>query len=359
MDLIRIRWKNSWVYNLQDTLQGKGSTLAVLVDSINTEGSCGDLALEKPLYEPEILILGGGPAGLTAAIYAARARRSVMLLETLVVGGQMRDTQTIENYPGFASITGDELAGHMAEQAKGLGAQILSFSPIRAASLTDDLKVVETKKAIYKPKALIIATGASPKRLPLPSEELFYGKGIHYCVTCDGVLYENNVIGVVGGGDSALDAALFLTNFASKVIIVRRHNYFKGAASTLEEVTNHPKIEVMYNWDMIDVAGDDMVTSALIKNTITGEEKSIDLAAVFPYIGTKPKVDLFKADLALNAFDYILTDEKLESNVKGVFVAGDVREKDVRQITTAVGDGTIAALNADRYLKQREAAATK
>ena len=315
--------------------------------------------MEKTIQEPEILILGGGPAGLTAAIYAARAKRSVVLLETTLVGGQMRDTQTIENYPGFTSITGDDLAGLMAEQAKALGAQILNFSPIRAVTLTDNLKVVETKKAIYKPKAVIIATGASPKRLPLPSEELFYGKGIHYCVTCDGVLYANSVIGIVGGGDSALDAALFLTNFASKVIIIRRHDYFKGAATTLEEVMNHPKIEVMFNWDMVDVAGNDAVTSALIKNTKTGEEKSIELAAVFPYIGTEPKTALFKADLALNVFDYILTDEKLESNVKGVFAAGDVREKDIRQITTAVADGTITALNADRYLKLRKAAQTQ
>lgn len=315
--------------------------------------------MEKTIQEPEILILGGGPAGLTAAIYAARAKRSVVLLETTLVGGQMRDTQTIENYPGFTSITGDDLAGLMAEQAKALGAQILNFSPIRAVTLTDNLKVVETKKAIYKPKAVIIATGASPKRLPLPSEELFYGKGIHYCVTCDGVLYANSVIGIVGGGDSALDAALFLTNFASKVIIIRRHDYFKGAATTLEEVMNHPKIEVMFNWDMVDVAGNDAVTSALIKNTKTGEENSIELAAVFPYIGTEPKTALFKADLALNVFDYILTDEKLESNVKGVFAAGDVREKDIRQITTAVADGTITALNADRYLKLRKAAQTQ
>ena len=315
--------------------------------------------MEKPLHEPEILIIGGGPAGLAAAIYASRAKRSVMLLETLIVGGQMRETQTIENYPGFASISGDDLAGLMAEQAKGLGAEIVSFSQIQAVALTDDAKVVETKKALYKPKAVIIATGALPKRLPLPSEEQFYGRGVQYCVTCDGVFYEDCVVGVVGGGDSALDAALFLTNFASKVIIIRRHDYFKGAASTLEDVMNHPKIEVMYNWDMVDIAGDDAVTSALIKNTKTGEEKTIDLAAVFPYIGTKPKTELFKADLALTPYGYILTDEKLQANVKGVFAAGDVREKDVRQITTAVSDGTITALNADKYLKQRQAVETQ
>lgn len=314
--------------------------------------------MEKTVQEPDILILGGGPAGLTAAIYAARAKMKVVLLEMMLTGGQMRDTVLIENYPGFISITGDDLAGLMTEQAKNLGAQILNFSPIRAVTLTDDLKVVETKKAVYKPKAVIIATGATPKRLPLPSEELFYGRGIHYCSICDGILYENKIVGVVGGGDSALDAALYLTNYASKVIMIRRYDYFKGAATTLDEVLKHPKIEVMFNWDLVDVAGDDAVTSALIKNTKTGQEKSMALEAIFPYIGTEPKTAIFK-DLVLDEHGYILADDKLQSNIKGVFAAGDVRDKAVRQITAAVADGTITALNADKYLKQLQAAQTQ
>ncbi|MEI6580271.1 MAG: FAD-dependent oxidoreductase, partial [Eubacteriales bacterium] len=217
----------------------------------------------------------------------------------------------------------------------------------------DDLKTVETKKVIYNPKAVIIATGAVPKMLPIPSEAQFYGKGIHYCATCDGAMYEDSVVGVAGGGNSALEEALFLTNFASKVIMLRRYDYFNGAAASIEAVLKHPKIEVMFNWDIVDVAGEDFVTSALLRNTKTGEEKSVELSAVFGYIGTEPKTELFKADLTLNKQGYILTDENLQTNIKGVFAAGDIREKTVRQITTAVADGTIAALNAEKVIKQR------
>ncbi len=309
--------------------------------------------MDKTLQTPDLLILGGGPAGLTAAIYAARAKLDVVLLEMILAGGQLRDTKAIENYPGFKSIAGEDLAELMAEQAKALGAKLVNFSPIQAVSLTDDVKTVETKKAIYNPKAVIIATGAVPKRLPIPGEAQFYGKGIHYCATCDGAMYENSVVGVAGGGNSALEEALFLTNFASKVIMLRRHDYFNGAAATIDAVLSHPKIEVMFNWDLVDAAGEDFVTSALLKNTKTGEEKSIALSAIFGYIGTEPKTALFKPDVALNEQGYIITDENLQTNVKGVFAAGDVRKKTVRQITTAVADGTIASLNAEKVVKQR------
>jgi len=309
--------------------------------------------MDKTLHTPDLLILGGGPAGLTAAIYAARAKLDVVLLETVLAGGQLRDTKAIENYPGFQSITGEDLAERMAQQAKELGAKLVNFSPLLAVSLAGDVKTVETKKAVYNPKAVIIATGAVPKRLPIPSEADFYGKGIHYCATCDGAMYENSVVAVAGGGNSALEEALFLTNFASKVIMIRRYDYFNGAAATIDAVLGHPKIEVLFNWDLVDAAGEDFMTSALLRNTKTGEEKSIALSAIFGYIGTEPKTALFKPDLTLNEQGYILTDENLQTNIKGVFAAGDVREKAVRQITTAVADGTIAALNAEKSIKQR------
>lgn len=308
--------------------------------------------MEKPVRKPDLLILGGGPAGLTAAIYAARAKLDVTVLESVTAGGQLRDTVAIENYPGFQSVTGEELAGLMAQQAKRLGAEIIGFSPVQAVSLADNANTVETKKAVYQPKAVIIATGAVPKKLPLPHEAEFAGKGIHYCATCDGALYENSVVGVVGGGNSALEEALFLTNFASKVIMIRRHGYFNGAAATLESVMSHPKIEVMFHWDLLDVAGGDAVESALIQNTETGEKRTLALSAVFGYIGTEPKTALFRQDIALNAQGYVITGETLQTNIRGVFAAGDVREKTVRQITTAVADGTIAALSAEKYIKQ-------
>jgi thioredoxin reductase (NADPH) len=306
--------------------------------------------MEKEIKEIEVLIIGGGPAGLTSAIYAARAKMNMVILEEQLLGGQVRSSYTIENYPGFKTVTGSELSDLMAEQAKGLGAKIESFSQIKSVSLSDNEKLIEVKKVIYKPKAMIIATGATPKKLPIPNEEKFSSRGIHYCAVCDAAMYEDAVVGVVGGGNSALEEALFLTKFASKVIMIRRYDYFKGEKATLDEVLQNPKIEIMYNWDLVDVEGEQFVNKAFIKNTQTGEEKEIELSAVFGYIGTDPKTEVFKDYVKLTPQGYIITDENMQTNIRGVYAAGDVREKQFRQITTAVADGTIAALAAEKYI---------
>ncbi|GFP77914.1 thioredoxin-disulfide reductase [Clostridium fungisolvens] len=298
----------------------------------------------------DLMIIGGGPAGLTAAIYAARAKLDMVLLEDAIVGGQVRNSYSIENYPGFKTVEGSKLADLMQEQALELGAKIDEFDLVERVDFSENEKIVETTSYIYKPKAVIIATGATPKKLPIPNEESFSGKGIHYCAVCDGAMYEGKVIGVVGGGNSALEEALFLTKFASKVIMIRRYDYFKGEAATLEEVLHHPKIEVMYNWDLVDVSGEKFMEKAKIKNTNTGEEKEIQMEAVFGYIGTEPKTEHFKDYVNLTPQGYILADENTRTNIKGVYAAGDVREKQFRQITTAVADGTIAALDAEKYI---------
>lgn len=314
--------------------------------------------MEKEIKELDLLIVGGGPAGLTSAIYAARAKMDMVMLENQLLGGQVRNSYTIENYPGFKTVSGAELADIMTEQAKSLGAKIESFSKILNVNLTDDKKVIETKKFIYKPKAVIISTGATPKKLTIPNEQKFSSRGVHYCAVCDGAMYEGSVVGVVGGGNSALEEAVFLTRFASKVIMIRRYDYFKGEKAMIEEVMNNPKIKVMFNWDLVNVDGEDFVNKATIKNTQTGEEKDIELSAVFGYIGTEPKTEVFKDFLKLTPQGYIITDEGMQTNIKGVYGAGDVREKQFRQITTAVADGTIAALSAEKYIlekkKQRE-----
>lgn len=309
--------------------------------------------MNKEIKELDLLIIGGGPAGLTAAIYAARAKMNIVLLENQLLGGQVRNSYTIENYPGFKTVSGTDLADIMTEQAKELGAKIESFSQIINVTLNDEEKVVETKKYIYKPKAIIISTGATPKKLPIPNEEKFSSRGIHYCAVCDGAMYEGSTVGVVGGGNSALEEALFLTKFASKVIMIRRHDYFKGEKATIDEVLNNPKIEVMFDWDLVNVDGEDFVNKAFIKNTKTGEERQIELSAVFGYIGTEPKTDLFKDYLKLTPQGYVITDENMQTNIKGVYAAGDVREKQFRQITTAVADGTIAALAAEKYIAEK------
>lgn len=310
--------------------------------------------MDKGIKDLDLLIIGGGPAGLTAAIYAARAKIDMMLLENQLLGGQVRNSYTIENYPGFKVVSGTELADILTEQAKELGAKIESFSKILRVDLSDNEKLIETKKAVYKPKAVIISTGATPKKLPIPNEEKYSSRGVHYCAVCDGAMYEGNVVGVVGGGNSALEEALFLTKFASKVIMIRRYDYFKGEKAMIDEVMNNPKIEVMFNWDLVNVEGEDFVNKALIKNTKTGEEKEIELSAVFGYIGTEPKTDLFKDYIRLTPQGYIPTDESMQTNIKGVYAAGDVREKQFRQITTATADGTIAALNAEKYIVEKK-----
>jgi thioredoxin reductase (NADPH) len=306
--------------------------------------------MDKETKNLDLMIIGGGPAGLTAAIYAARAKMQMVLLEEKILGGQIRSSYTIENYPGFKTVTGEELSNILSEQAIELGANIENFSKILNVSLKDEEKIIETKKFIYKPKALIISTGATPKKLPIPNEERFSSRGVHYCAVCDGAVYEDSVVGVVGGGNSALEEALFLTKFASKVIIIRRYDYFKGEKATLDEVLKNPKIEIMYNWDLVNVEGEDFVNKAIIKNMKTGEEKQIELNAVFGYIGTDPKTELFKDYLKLNPQGYIVASENMETNIKGIYAAGDVREKLFRQITTAVADGTIAALSAEKYI---------
>ncbi|MGM9972847.1 MAG: thioredoxin-disulfide reductase [Clostridiaceae bacterium] len=309
--------------------------------------------MSKKIKELDLMIIGGGPAGLTAAIYAGRAKLNTLLLENELVGGQVRSSYTIENYPGFKTIEGEELADRMREQAEELGAVIDEFDIIEKVYLTNDDKVIETGSYIYKPKTVIIATGATPRKLPIPNEEKFSGKGVHYCAVCDGAVYEDKVIGVVGGGNSALEEALFLTKFASKVVMIRRYDYFKGEKATLEEVLNNPKIEIMYNHDLVNLEGDNFVEKAIIANTKTGEELEMPIDAVFGYIGTVPKTELFKGFIDLTTQGYIPTDENMQTNVKGVFAAGDVRTKSYRQITTAVADGTIAALAAEKCILEK------
>lgn len=301
----------------------------------------------------DLMIIGAGPAGLSAAIYAARAKLNMILIENGIIGGQVRSSYTIENYPGFKKIEGSRLADLMQEQATDLGATIDEFDMVEKIQLNNNEKIVETSQYIYKPTVLIISTGATARKLPIPSESKFSGKGIHYCAICDGAMYEGKTVGVIGGGNAALEEALFLTKFASKVYMIRRYDYFKGEKATLEEVENNSKIEILYNWDLVDVYGSNFVDKALIKNVKTKEEKELKLDGIFGFIGSEPKTELFKEYISLTPKGYIKTNENMETNIKGVYAAGDVIEKQFRQITTAVADGTIAALAAEKYIMEK------
>ncbi|MDO5039658.1 thioredoxin-disulfide reductase [Clostridium sp.] len=308
--------------------------------------------MEKEIKNIDLIIIGGGPAGLTAAIYASRARLDLLLLEDKIVGGQVRNSYTVENYPGFKKISGAELADIMQQQAEELGTNIDEFDIIENVKFNENEKIIETEEVIYKPKAVIIATGASPRKLPIKNEEKFAGKGVHYCAVCDGAMYQDKIISIVGGGNTALEEAIFLTNFAKKVYIIRRYDYFRGEKAVLEEVEKNDKIEILYNEDLISVEGNDFVEKGIIKNTLTGEEKEIKIDAVFGSIGHEPMINLFKDYINLSKGNYIITDENMRTNIPGVYAVGDVREKEYRQITTAVADGTIAALEAEKYIKK-------
>lgn len=312
--------------------------------------------MAKDIKKKELVIIGGGPAGFSSAIYAARANLDMLLLEDKILGGQVRNSYTIENYPGFKKVSGAELADLMQQQAEELGATIDEFDAIERVDFSGEELIIETGDYIYKPEAVIIATGANPKKLPIPNEEKYSGKGVHYCAVCDGAMYQDKIVAVVGGGNAALEEALFLSKFATKVYIIRRYDYFKGEKATLEDVQNNPKIEILYNEDLVNVEGDNFVQKAIIRNTKDNTEREIELEAVFGYIGTEPKTELFKDYINLSKGGYILTDEGMKTNVKGVYAAGDVREKEFRQITTAVADGTIATLAAEKYIveKRRE-----
>lgn len=307
--------------------------------------------MSKEVKDIDLVILGGGPAGLTAAIYSARARMNMVLLENGFLGGQVRNSYLIENYPGFKEIDGASLADKMQEQAESAGAVIDEFDPIVSINLSADKKIIETEGCIYNTKTVIVATGATPKKLPIPSEEKFSGRGIHYCAVCDGAIYTDKVVGVVGGGNAALEEATFLTKFAKKVYIIRRYDYFRSERSVFDEAVNNSKIEILYNEDLIDVQGEEFVQKALLKNTITNNERHIDIDAVFGYIGTEPKTKELEEYIDLTSNGYIITDEMMRTNIPGVFAAGDVRDKVYRQITTAVSDGTIAALEAEKFIK--------
>ena len=307
----------------------------------------------KARKELDLMIIGGGPAGLTAAMYAGRAKLNTLLLENEILGGQVRNSYTIENYPGFKQIDGAKLADIFQEQAEAFGAQIDEFDSIQSIDISDDKKIIETDSYIYEPKAIIFATGASPKRLPIPQESQFSGKGIHYCAICDGAMYQGKKVAVVGGGNSALEEAIFLTRFAEKVYLIRRYDYFKGEQALIDEVFNHPKIEVLLNEDLVEAKGNDFLESVTIKNTKTEELISLELNAVFGCIGSQPRTDLVKEYLKLNEQGYIITNEDMQTNINGVYAAGDVRQKKYRQITTAVADGTIALLNAEKYILKK------
>lgn len=321
--------------------------------------------MEKKIIEKKLVIVGAGPAGLTAAIYAARAGLDPLVLEKGLVGGQVAVSSIVENYPGYASISGAELSAKMRDHAQSLDVEIDEFDEIERAELSDSAKRIITESKIYEPTAVIIATGAVPKPLLVRNEARFRGKGIHYCALCDGAAYKGKTVGVVGGGSAAVEEALYLSNIAEKVIMIRRKSSFHAEKAILERAERTPNIEILYNTDLIDVGnsadknnvsndGGDFLDYALVSDTRTLEERKISLSAVFTYIGSAPRTELLRGSIELDKYGYIEAGDDMRTSVEGVFAAGDVRTKKYRQIVTAVSDGAIAALSAEKYIMQKQ-----
>ncbi|MDE7278108.1 MAG: FAD-dependent oxidoreductase, partial [Oscillospiraceae bacterium] len=274
-----------------------------------------------------------------------------------LVGGQVAVSSIVENYPGYSSITGAELSEKMRDHAQALGVKIDEFDEIERAELSDTEKRIITENKIYEPTAVIIATGAVPKPLLVKNEARFRGKGIHYCALCDGAAYKGKTVGVVGGGSAAIEEALYLANIAEKVILIRRKSSFHAEKTILKRAEETPNIEILYNTDLIDVGSrndGDFLEYAVVADTVTLEERRIPMSAVFTYIGSAPRTELLRGSLELDPSGYIVADEDMRTSLKGVFAAGDVRTKRYRQIVTAVSDGAVAALSAEKYISQNK-----
>jgi thioredoxin reductase (NADPH) len=302
----------------------------------------------------EAIIIGGGPAGMTAGLYTSRSRLSTLLIETGLLGGQITTTELIENYPGFPEgINGSDLSQLMEEQAKRFGLEIIQQEVIEVR-LEGDRKVVRTHESDYYSKTLIISSGTEYRKLGIPGEDAFIGRGVSFCATCDGAFFKDSRIVVVGGGDSALTEALFLTKFAKEVTIIHRREALRATKIYQERTFANPKINFLWNSVVQEIKGDKMVQSILVKNVKTNEVREIQAEGVFLFVGISPKTQFLKGLVQMDEGRYIITDENCETSVKGIFAAGDCRKKLLRQVTTAVGDGATAAFAVEKYLEGKE-----
>lgn len=306
---------------------------------------------EEKLHE--LIIIGSGPAGLTAAIYAARANLKPIVLAGEQFGGQLMNTTIVENYPGFVDgIEGPELMMNMLKQAEKFGSQI-KYENANYVDLKGDVKIVKSSKSEYKSRAVIIATGATPRRLDIPGEEELYGKGVSTCATCDGAFYRDKVVAVVGGGDSAMEESTFLTRFAKKVYLIHRRDEFRASEIMADRARNNKKIEIIMNTEVKEIIGNDGVEKIKILNKGDNKESELEVDGFFLAIGHIP-VTGFVDGVALNEEGYVLSEDGVNTNIEGVFVSGDVEDQKYRQAITAAGSGCRAALEAQKWLEGNE-----
>ena len=305
----------------------------------------------------DVIIIGGGPAGLTAGLYAARGKMSTLVLEKEKAGGQMSSTNEIANYPGaIPNATGPSLTSRMLEQCQEFGAEFVKDT-VKKVELQDKIKKVIGEEKTYYTRAIIVATGATPRLLEVPGEKTFIGKGVSYCATCDADFFTGLEVFVIGGGDSAIQEALHLTKFARKVTIVHRRDSLRAAKSLQDKAIKNPKIEFLWNAIVEEIKGDGIVESIVFKDVKTGEiieyraQEEDGTFGIFVFVGYLTKTQLFQGLLDMDPTGYILTDENMNTNLPGIFAAGDCRSKLLRQVVTAVGDGATAAIQAEGYIE--------
>ncbi len=301
----------------------------------------------------DVIIIGGGPAGLSAGLYASRARLSTLLIEKAIFGGQIANAAHVENYPGFpVGISGLELSQVMYHQAMKYGLETISDT-VTAIELGENGKVVKTSEGEFLAKAVIIAGGAESNRLGVPGEERLLGKGVSYCATCDGPLFGDAVVAVAGGGDSAVEEALVLTKFAAKVILIHRRDQLRAGRLHQERAFANGKMELLWDTVVEEILGQDKVEGLSLRNVKTGERSTLEVSAVFVYVGLHPSTEFVKGLIVMDSEGHIPVNKGMETEIAGVFAAGDIRQNSPRQVITAAGDGATAALSAERFLSEQ------
>ena len=299
--------------------------------------------------EYEIVIIGGGPAGLAAGLYAARARRKTVLLEKGVIGGQIALTELVENYPGIPSINGFDLAQAMLNQSESYGLEV-EYAETTGIEQDGRLWLVRTAEDDYVAKTVIVTAGADYNKLGVPGEERLTGRGVSYCATCDAAFFKGQHVVVVGGGDAAMDEGLFTTRFADKVTVIHRRDKLRAGAILQERAFANPKMEFVWNTVVTEILGEDGVTGVRLHNRETGEESTMDVAGVFIFIGQHPNTGFLGGLVPVDEGGHALVSEWMETELPGLYVAGDARRNSARQVVSSAGDGATAAIAAEHYL---------
>ena len=302
----------------------------------------------------DTVILGGGPAGFSAGLYAARGELSTAIVDVNMLGGQPSNYLELENYPGFVCIGGYELMEKFEEHADKFGINKFPMQEILSVDLISNPKVIKTKEYEFNAKTVIIATGAKPMKLGVKGEKEFVGRGLSYCAVCDGAFYKDKVVAVVGGGNAAVEEAIYLTRFASKVYLIHRRDELRADKIVQCRAFENPKLEFVFDSVVKEIVGEDCVKSLVLENVKSKELTNLSVDGVFPYIGISPNVDNFSGQITQDSKGFILTDDTMETSIDGVFAVGDVRVTPLRQVITAAADGAISAVYASRYIEAQK-----